>query len=95
MRIIQTVTAIRENAPYKTVAAGSQPERDPRYLIRKEDTEMKKLIALMLVLCFSVAAMTAIAEEAPENTEAAAEPTYLKEKAEEAKEALKEELTAE
>ena len=38
---------------------------------------MKKLIALLLVLCFSAAAITALAEEAPEKTYADEHPGVL------------------
>ena len=37
-------------------------------ILKKEDAEMKKLIALLLVLCVSAAAMTAFAEEDAEKT---------------------------
>ena len=56
------------------------PDRSHRQITniwREEVTEMKKLIALLLVLCFSVAAITAFGEEAPEKTYADEHPGVL------------------
>jgi hypothetical protein len=44
---------------------------------KKGNGNMKKLIALLLVLCFSVAAITAFGEEAPEKTYADEHPGVL------------------
>ena len=56
------------------------PDSSQRQIIqisKKEDAEIKKLIALLLVLCVSAAAMTAYAEEDAEKTYADEHPGVL------------------